>query len=496
MQNENVKLKVLKNQKIAILGLGEENLALAKYLTKHDINYTICDKGSREELAEKDIENLSQDLRLGPNYLDNLKDFDLIFRTPGLPYLNPKIQEAKRDGVEVSSEIKYFFANCPCSIIGVTGTKGKGTTATLIDKILRWKSQIPNLKSETNSKFQIQNEYLETRNAVDGRLSAVSDRQVYLAGNIGNAPIEFLDDLKPEDLVVLELSSFQLQDLEQSPHIAVVLDIKVDHLDYHKDEKEYFEAKTNLIKYQTKEDLAVINADYLTSVELASLTPAEVFWFSRRKSVDQGAWVKNNQEIILRTAEGDLQVCETAEIQLRGEHNLENICAAVTAAYLAGADIEAIKSAVLAYKGLEHRLELVGQIRGVKYYNDSFSTTPDTTIAAVKSFSEPIILLIGGSEKGADYQELARAISNSTVKQIINIGSTGQKIINLVTNSSIKIEPEITNIDEAVKLAAASAKTGEVVLLSPASASFDKFKNYKERGKTFKSIVLSLEEQT
>lgn len=457
-----------KDKKIAILGLGEENLELIKFLNKFAIELTICDERGERELEERlvEIKELSGvKFRFGSGYLDNLTDFGLVFRTPGLPYFHPKIQEAKKSGVEISSQMKLFFSLCPCPIIGVTGTKGKGTTATLIEKILKWKSEIRSTSRRTKS-------------------------EIYLAGNIGNAPIGFVDKLKPDDIVILELSSFQLQDMDQSPHIAVVLDIKVDHLDYHQDEKEYVEAKLNIVKHQQKEDFAVINLDYLKSFNFAAETKAEVFFFSRRKAVDRGVWVKNNQEFFLRMNDQDSPLLKTSEVTLRGEHNLENIAAAMTTAHLAGAEIESMVETVKNFAGLEHRLEFVTEKDGVKFYNDSFSTTPDTTTAAIRSFKEPIVLLIGGSEKNADYKDLAKEIDQSSVKTIINIGQTGERIIKeIARKENIEIISNIQNITQAVSLAREKAEAGDVVLLSPASASFDNFKNYKERGNLFKQEV-------
>ena len=446
-----------KDQKVGVLGLGEENIALVEFLVKQDAKVVICDQKSREELGEyyRQVENLPVQFRLGPHYLDHLDDFKTVFRTPGLPYLNKKIQAAKKAGVEISSQTKLFFSLCPCPIIGITGTKGKGTTTSLIGEILK----------------------------ESGRRKTEDGRRIYVGGNIGNPPIEFLDKLTKDDIVVLELSSFQLQDLAKSPHIAVVLDIRVDHLDVHQNEAEYVAAKRNLVKYQTKEDFAVVNADYLTSADFASSSLAQVYWFSRRKSVDLGTYLRDD-ELILRTESTDHPIIKTSDIQLRGEHNLENISAAITASFLAGADIEAIKSGVKEFKGLEHRLEFIRVKDGVKFYNDSFSTTPQTTIAALESFDEPIILLLGGSEKNADYQDLIKTIAQKKIKLIIPIGGTAKRIV-----------PEIgetKSMQEALKIARKKAQSGDIVLLSPASASFDAFKNYKERGRIFKEEVLSL----
>lgn len=311
-----------------------------------------------------------------------------------------------------------------------------------------------------------------------------------MAGNIGTPPISFLSKLTAVDLVVLELSSFQLQDLEKSPHIAVVLDIKSDHLDYHKNEQEYREAKQNIVKHQTSSDFAVINADYLTGFEFGAATQAQVYWFSRRKSVDAGCFVLRNH-FVLRTQSQDIPICQTDEVLLRGEHNFENIAAAIITSYLAGADIESIRSTVKSFKGLEHRLEFVAEWRGISFYNDSFSTTPDTTIAAIKSFPHnPIILLVGGSEKNADYRELGEVISQSNIKTIIGLGQTAERIIQTINRpKSIDIIPNVQSMTEAIESAVSCATAGDVVLLSPASASFDRYKNYKDRGNQFKKIV-------
>ncbi|OGD56525.1 UDP-N-acetylmuramoylalanine--D-glutamate ligase [Candidatus Berkelbacteria bacterium RBG_13_40_8] len=445
------------NKKVGILGLGEENIALAKFLVAKKANVVICDQKSREELGKyyEQAQTLPVQFRLGPHYLDHLEDFAVVFRTPGLPYLNEKIQAAKASGVKISSQIKLFFENSPSPIIGITGTKGKGTTASLIGEILK-----------------------------------KANKSIYIAGNIGTPPISFLKELTPDDIVVLELSSFQLQDLNISPHIAVVLDIKVDHLDYHRDEAEYVDAKKNIVRYQKRSDLAVICADYLTSFEFAISTHGQVFWFSRRKSIDEGAFVRESSEIILRMYGKDYKIADSSEITLRGEHNLENICAAVTASYLAGADLESIKNAVKAFRGLEHRLEFIREVNGIKYYNDSFSTTPDTAIAAIRSFKEPIILIAGGSEKGADYSEFGKVISSSAVKTAILIGTTGPKIKLKIKDKKLKIIENCKNMDDIVEAVKNEAESGDVVLLSPASASFDWFQNYKDRGSQFKEAIL------
>ena len=468
----------LKDQKVGILGLGDENIALVKFLVRLGAKVVIADQKTKEELGEyyHQVKDLPVQFRLGPHYLDHLEDFETLFRTPGLPFFHPKIQAAKKSGVEISSQTKLFFELCPCPIIGVTGTKGKGTTVTLISEILKRKLEMRNGKCENSSTSHI------------SHLTS----HIFLGGNIGNPPIDFLEKLTPQDIVVLELSSFQLQDLDKSPHISVILDIKVDHLDYHRDEAEYIEAKRNIVRFQLKDDFAIINADYLTSIEFATLTPAKIYWFSRRKSIDEGVWLSPQKEIILRINDKDIPIAKTSAVLLRGEHNLENISAAILASYLAGADISSIQKVVKDFKGLEHRLEFVKSFQGIHFYNDSFSTTPDTTIAAIRSFKEPIILLCGGSEKNADYKNLGEVISQSSVKTLISIGKTGAKIIAEVKNPQIKKIADTKTMAKAVDLAISLAKEDDVILLSPASASFDNFKNYQDRGEIFKKKVVNL----
>lgn len=499
-----------RDKKIGILGFGIENQTLLSWLVRHGASFiTICDKDVN--VVEKfpisnfqfpnnfQLSNLK--FQTGNNYLKNLTDFDVVFRTPGISPLTPELIAAKKKGVEISSQIKLFMDLCPAKTIGVTGTKGKGTTSTLIYEII---------KNSISGKLQKDVRFLHKTQASGKRLRPTSSNlpeSVYLGGNIGNAPIEFLDKLTKNDWVVLELSSFQLQDLDKSPNIAVVLDIKEDHLDYHKNKREYVEAKENIVKFQNVNDYAVINLDYLTSFEFAAAASSKnIYYFSRNKSVDSGTFIEWTEQghgshfgkIILRTSKGDYEIAKSYDVTLRGEHNLENICAAITASYLAGANVEAIKKVVPKFPGLEHRLEYAGEINGVKFYNDSFSTTPDTAIAAIKSFSEPIILISGGSEKGANYSELGKAISKSTVKKLIAIGVTGPKIIKAISHKQsvdskkIKIINGLKNMKEIIKTATEESKSGDVVLLSPASASFGLFKNYKDRGNQFKSVVTDL----
>lgn len=464
-------IEELKNKRVGIIGLGVNNRALVGWLLKHGVQQiTICDQKPtiRFDYPEWDGR---VDWRLGDDHLAHLDDFDLLFRTPGRPYLSPPIQAAKQAGVTISSQTKLFFALCPAPIIGVTGTKGKGTTSTLILKMLERAAE-----------------------------SGGDGQRVFLGGNIGKDPFEFLDDITERDWVVLELSSFQLQDMERSPHIGVVLDIGTDHLDHHRNREEYIDAKSQIVRHQTPQDFAVINFDSETAMAVGNLSVGEDWYFSSRVPVDRGAYVRwltdetpREGAVILRDSNGkETGVIESSSLKLRGEHNLENIAAAVTAAHLAGATAQVMAEALAAFEGLPHRLEFVGTAAQRKFFNDSFATHPDSVMVAVKSFKEPIHLIVGGSSKESDFQELGQFIAQrSTVTTVIPLGDVeGPKIAASIdrvrTGNRPVILPPTHSMDEAVELAYRSSKPGDIILLSPGCASFDLFQNYYQRGEQFR----------
>ena len=411
-----------KDKKIAILGYGLEGRDVEKYLKNKGAVLTILDK------------------KLDPDYLASLSKFDIIVRSPGVYRHIPEIVEAEKAGVKITSAIKIFFDECPGKIIGVTGTKGKGTTSTLIYQILK-----------------------------------AAGLDVYLAGNIGKPMLELLSVLTSKSYVVLEMSSFQLIDMDKSPNISVVLNITEDHLDWHKDREEYVNAKENIVKFQKPSDFTVLNEEYETPKSFEKDAKGKVLFFSK-KSLD----AKFKEKLLLR-----------------GKHNLENIAAAVEVAKIVGVDEDLILKTVQSFKGLEHRLELVNTICDVTFYNDSFATGPQPTIAAINSFTEPETLILGGSDKGLDYQELGKIISEKeNVKNIILIGETKFKIrmsLQIVNRELHIVGLDKTNMMEIVEIAYKITKPGGVVILSPASASFDMFKNYKDRGNQFKEAVKSLQ---
>ena len=450
---------LFKDKRVAVLGWGINGLDAAKYFLEEGAIVTIYDKKEQGDLDFSGFDLNKVILNLGINYLKKgLNDFDFIFRAPGVYRYLPEIVGAEKNGINVTSVVKLFFDFCPAKIIGITGTKGKGTTSTLIYEILK----------------------------KDGK-------DVYLAGNIGTPMLDMLPKLKPESWVVLELSSFQLIDMTKSPNIAVVLNITEDHMDWHKNREGYVEAKTRIVLHQKPNDFAVLAYDYKESRGFSKLTQGKVFYLSNSQKVN-GAYV-NNGRILLEIRNKKIEIGRVENLLLRGRHNWENVCAAVCASYLAGASINSIKQTVFSFKGLEHRLELVGEVGGVKFYNDSFSTNTQTTIAAIKSFSEPITLILGGSDKGLNYDEMAKEITKSTVLNSIIIGDISKKIKKSLQKSGYK--QNITElgypktkkiIEEAVKV----TPKGGIVLLSPAAASFDMFKDYKDRGNQFKEAVKSL----
>lgn len=456
----------LQGKKVAVVGLGVNNADLPAYLLKHGAEVTICD--ANETLPQ---DNPALTYQLGKDYLADLSRFDIIFRTPGIPYLTRELQAARQTGVILSSQTDLFLRTFPGKVIGVTGTKGKGTTSSLIYSIL--------------AKAKEQGE-------IEG--------SVYLAGNIGASPLQFLDTASPSDWTVLELSSFQLQGLEVSPHVAVILNVTIDHLDHHRDEAEYISAKKHIVRYQKPSDVAIMCLDSLTSVLFADETPAQTYFFSRQKSVDQGTFVKTiegDHQIVLRLSGGEAAICGVSDVQLVGAYNLENVTAAITAAALAGASVESIRSAVTTFTGLPHRLQFVAEIAGVRYYDDSYATVPDATIAAIQSFDQPIVLIVGGSSKNADFTELVEAIAKSTVKTVICIGTEGEKIKQLLEEIGVAVDIQSgqRTMHEIVTVASASAQPGGVVLLSPAAASFGMFRNYGERGDLFQQEVKLLSER-
>ena len=452
----------LNGKKVAIIGLGVSNLPLLKYMNNQNAKITIFDEKEKEDIPRKLLEKLDKYgayAFFGKNCLENLKNYDIIFRSPScLPTREALVLEEQR-GAIITTEIEMLMKLAPCQIIGVTGSDGKTTTTSLIYSILK--------KQGYNT---------------------------YLGGNIGKPLFTKLEEIKPEDKLVLELSSFQLMGMTVSPNISVITNITPNHLNIHKDYNEYIEAKKTIFKYQNENDYLVLNHDNEITRNCGKEAISRVIYFSSREKLDNGFIVDN--KIIKRCNDGIRKhILDTKDILLRGNHNFENICAALAATENLVEEEIAVE-AVKEFRAVEHRLEFIREIDGVKWYNDSVSSSPTRTIAGLNSFDEDIVLIAGGYDKNLDYTPLAKPILEK-VKTLILIGATSSKIFDAVKDEEEKERKDINiymceNLQETVNLAKRYSKKGEVVLFSPASASFDMFKNFAERGNKFKDLVNNL----
>ncbi|MDP2632365.1 MAG: UDP-N-acetylmuramoyl-L-alanine--D-glutamate ligase [Candidatus Curtissbacteria bacterium] len=446
---------MIKGKRIAVFGFAKEGLSAANYLGAENF-ISIIDEKTKDELDKSIFRKLKNkaDFYLGRQLPKNL-EVDIVIRSPGVRPDNLQIQQLIKNGATLTSATKIFFDQCPATIIGVTGTKGKGTTSTLIYEMLKTRSD-----------------------------------NVFLAGNIGTPALDILGQVNQKSIVVLELSSFQLFDLHKSPHIAVVLMITQEHLDWHTDVNEYVSAKESIVANQSSSDFAIINQDFESSKSYANKTPAHVY-FTSTKGESNGVYVSGG--FIKSKIAGSEKICEISEILLPGTHNLQNICASAATAKILKVDNKNIAKILKTFKGLIHRLQLVREIAGVKYYNDSYATTPETTIAAIEAFTSPKILIFGGSSKNSNFTELGKKISSDkTIKSIVLIGVESARIEEAIDKAGGfggRIKREAINMQDIVALAKSEAAGGDVVLFSPACASFDMFKNYQDRGEQFIKYV-------
>ncbi len=447
----------LKGKNVAVIGLGVSNLPLVEGMLDAGIPVTVCDKRRRKDFNGliDSLERRGMKAVLGPDYLDCLDGSDVIFRTPGLRPDVPQIERAVAAGAELTSEMEAFFDLCPCRMIAVTGSDGKTTTTTIIAGLLK-----------------------------------AAGYRTFVGGNIGHPLLCQVDDIRPDDMVVLELSSFQLLTVRQSPSIAVVTNLAPNHLDVHKDMDEYVNAKRNIFAYQDGSDRLVLNADNEITAGFAGEARGSVTMFSRRKVVEGGVYLRDKTVIC-----GGRPVLATSDILLPGLHNLENYMAAIAAVDGLVPD-EVIRDFARTFGGVAHRIELVRELDGVRYYNDSIASSPSRTIAGLRSFSQKVILIAGGYDKHIPYDVLGPEITRA-VKTLLLTGDTAEKIkaATLATPDYREGEPAIidcADLKEAVERAHALAKPGDVVILSPASASFDRFKNFEERGSAFKELVNTL----
>ena len=455
-------LTSLRHKTVAVIGIGVSNTPLLRRLLAEGIAVTACDRSSREKLGPlaDELEAAGAMLHLGEGYLDGLTQ-DVIFRTPGLRPDVPQLLAAQRQGSTLTSEMEVFFQVCPCHMIAVTGSDGKTTTTTIIAELLK-----------------------------------AAGRTVHVGGNIGQPLLCQADDMEPEDWAVLELSSFQLMTMDRSPHIAVVTNLAPNHLDVHKDMAEYVAAKENIFRYQRPGDIAVFNLDNAITRELSAHAPGRALYFSRQAEPENGVFLRGNA-VISRRDGRERQIMTTEDIRLPGVHNVENYMAAIAAVDALVPD-EVIRSFAGTFQGVEHRIELVRTWRGVRFYNDSIASSPSRTIAGLRSFKEKVILIAGGYDKHIPFDVLGPEVVEH-VKLLILCGATADKIRAAVEQAPgyRPGHPEILDVtpfQRAVETARDRAVPGDVVTLSPACAAFDQFKNFMERGKTFKAIVNSWQE--
>jgi UDP-N-acetylmuramoylalanine--D-glutamate ligase len=448
----------LANKRVLVVGLGKSGVASALFLKKHGAQVTVSDTKSGDELRNEIPVLLDHGITVetGGHGDRTFRGQDLIVVSPGVPVDAAPLVQARALGEAVIGEIELAAQFLPGPILAITGSNGKTTTTTLT-----------------------------------GEIMTAAGFSTLVGGNIGTPAISLAERAKPETVIVLEVSSFQLETIQTfRPKVAVVLNVTPDHLDRHRTFEIYVDAKARVFENQQASDFAVLNADDATCVALGTRTRAQVFWFSRQKEVDRGAWVRDGN-ILFRDNAGQREIMQVSEIPLKGAHNLENVLAAICASALMGCSAEKIRQAVQNFKAVEHRLEFVATIRGVDYYNDSKATNVDATIKALESFPANIHLILGGKDKGSDYTVLNELL-RKRVKTVYTIGAAAPKIESQIKGAEV-VHAE--TLENAIRKANAAAKPGDVVLLAPACASFDQFKSYEHRGKMFKDIVRGLAEQ-
>ena len=466
MQKDQQKLaQLIQGKKVAFIGAGVSHKTLIKEFVELGAHVTLCDqKKSVEDFGDyaATIRELGIDLSLGENYLDGFKGQDIIMRTPGfVGYFEKPLQDAMAAGTMVTSEVELFFDFCPCEIVAVTGSDGKTTTTTLISKFYE-----------------------------------AAGRKVHLGGNIGAALLPMLPEVSPEDVAVVELSSFQLISMHASPNIAVVTNVTPNHLDHHKDMQEYIDAKRNILLYQKQPCRAVLGYENEISRSMQADCKGKQVWFTRLHDTDNGAFLRKDGMLCMAEDGVVTPFLAQKDVKLRGLHNIENLLAAAAAVW-GEVPVEAIRQVGSTFTGVEHRIEPVRTIRGVQWYNDSIASSPTRTIAGLNAFNEKVILLAGGYDKHIPFAPLAPEVVKH-VKLLILCGATADAIEKAVREClDYHGSPEIVrceSLEDCVKTAYERAVCGDIVTLSPACAAFDQFANFMERGKAFKKLVMGLGE--
>ncbi|MCI8617373.1 MAG: UDP-N-acetylmuramoyl-L-alanine--D-glutamate ligase [Clostridia bacterium] len=466
MNFENEKLKefneYIRFRRVAVIGLGVSNLPLLDYLYEKKAQVTVFDERTINEISKEIVNKITEygfEFSFGKNCLEKLQGFNIIFRSPSCLPTRKELQDESNRGAIVTTEVEMLMEMCPCKMIGVTGSDGKTTTTSMINAILQ--------KAGYNT---------------------------FLGGNIGTPLFTKLNEMKPEDIVVLELSSFQLMNMKISPDIAVITNITPNHLNIHKDYEEYIEAKKNIFKNQDENGILILNYDNDITRECSKESNGKVVFFSSSTKLDDGFIV---DEDIIKECEDKVRkhVLNTNEVILRGNHNFQNIATALAATKTL-VDIDVAVDAIKEFKPVEHRIEFIREIDGVKWYNDSASSSPTRTLSGINAFKENIILIAGGYDKNLEYEPLAKPVVDK-VSTLILIGQTAEKIFDVVKEESDRQNKKINiymcdSLEQTVQLAKKSARKGDVVLFSPASASFDMFKDFADRGRKFKELVITI----
>ncbi len=450
----------IKNKKIAMCGIGISNTPLILDFLAKGAKVYACDRRSRELIGEQadKLEAAGAILRLGEDYLDNL-EVDIIFRTPGMNFNLPELEAARKKGIAVTSEMEVFFDLCPATVFAITGSDGKTTTTTLIAKMLE-----------------------------------AEGKRVFIGGNIGKPLLPEIEKISPEDYVVAELSSFQLISMRKSPDVAVVTNVAPNHLDVHKDMDEYVEAKKNVIMHQNAFSRTVLNRDNEITEGFRKFVRGQSLGFSMERKLHNGAWLDENGFLHMAYRGIDVPIMHKSEITILGDHNVANYLTAIAAVW-GYVGVDTIKKVAHDFTGVEHRIEFVREVNGVKYYNDSIASSPTRTIAGLKAFDRKVHLIAGGYDKHIPFEPMVPYVLEK-VEKLYLCGNTAEKIAKAITESpEYNNTPEIImveNIAEAVKMASVQTKPGDIVTLSPACASFDAFPNFMARGDHFKELVNKL----
>ncbi|WP_124098501.1 UDP-N-acetylmuramoyl-L-alanine--D-glutamate ligase [Ruminococcus sp. Marseille-P6503] len=453
----------IKDKKTAFIGVGVSHTELIKLFLSKGISVVICDKKDEDHFDPDLYEELSArgaEFSLGENYLDAIFSCDIVFRTPGMYYNDETLTRARKAGIVITSEMEVFFELCPCRIYGVTGSDGKTTTTTIISELLK-----------------------------------AEGRRVHIGGNIGKALLPIVETISESDAAVVELSSFQLISMRSSPDVAVITNITPNHLNVHGTMEEYIDAKCNILRHQNAFSRTVLSWDNETARNLSGLVRGDLAYFSRREKVENGSFLNENGILCYSDRGKVTEILDMKDIRIPGMHNVENYLTAIAAVWGA-VKAETVRKVAKEFNGVEHRIEFVRELDGVRYYNNSIASSPTRVLACLASFDQKQILIQGGSDKGISFEPMADEICRKC-KALILMGETAQKIQDAVTSSPLykKGEPKIVrvnNMQEAVNAAHDYAESGDIVSLSPACASFDMYRMFEERGNHFKQLVNEL----